>query len=95
MSMQPPLYGAPVRTRARAAAEAQQLQMANGSASSSYMVAHVVKKRKRNAGAGDVDGLAAKKVLTAAGAKLVDTTGSSHWSNGAMAQSTLADVRFY
>nr|VWO95884.1 Histone acetyltransferase (EC [Ganoderma boninense] len=58
-SYQPPVYSAPIRTRARAAAEAQAL---SASTSSGMTVAPALKKRKRDP-ADDV-GTIAKKVIT-------------------------------
>lgn len=93
LSMQPPLYGAPVRTRARAAAEAQQmLFMSTGSSSGSSVSGPQVKKRKRD-NMGDVDGLAAKKVLTGASSKYAQSLTQSHWQNGALP--AVEEVRFH
>lgn len=47
-SYQPPLYSAPIRTRARAAAEAQQHQQALSASTSSHITAPAPKKRKRD-----------------------------------------------
>ena len=103
MSMQPPIFGAPVRTRARAAAEAQQLQMGSASTSSAASLATtaaavaqpVAKKRKREPGAGDVDALTTKKLLTGAGAKYTNAVGQSQWQNGAAVQQSSTEVRSY
>ena len=85
LSMQPPLYGAPIRTRARAAAEAQQqLQfLGAGSSSGSSVSGPQAKKRKRD-NLGDVDGLAAKKLLTGAGSKYAQSLTQSQWQNGVL-----------
>lgn len=80
-SYQPPVYSAPVRTRARAAAEAQAL-----SASSSSAVAPPPKKRKRDPV--DAAGTVAKR--SAANGPHVVTNSNKSWASGSGA--TLEDV---
>lgn len=80
-SYQPPVYSAPIRTRARAAAEAQAL---SASTSSATIMLPVAKKRKREYG--DDTGVAPKKTQTLNGA-------GAHkpWATGSGASSK--DVR--
>lgn len=84
-SYQPPLYSAPIRTRARAAAEAQAL-----SASTSSVVAPPPKKRKREAV--DVAGTVAKKAALNGHAQN-GPSGDKSWASGSAA--TAADVRVF
>ncbi|KAH9940993.1 CMGC/CLK protein kinase [Amylocystis lapponica] len=82
-SYQPPVYSAPIRTRARAAAEAQAL---SASTSSTTVAAPVAKKRKREYG--DDTGTVAKKVLALNG-----VSAHKNWAtgSGATAKDTAKD----
>ena len=84
LSMQPPLYGAPIRTRARAAAEAQQMQFPGSSSSGSSTSGPQAKKRKREPAGRDMDALTAKKMLTNSGAKYAQSLTQAHWQNGVL-----------
>ena len=103
MSMQPPILGAPVRTRAQAAAGDLQLQMASTSMSPAASLATaaaavaqlVAKKQKRKPGAGDDDALTMKKLLTGAGANYTNAVGQSQWQDGAAVQQPSTGVRSY
>ena len=85
-SYQPPLYSAPIRTRARAAAEAQAL---SASSSSAVLVAPAPKKRKRDQ-PDDPRGTIVKKV--ASGLQQQPSAPSSKsWASGS--GPATADVR--
>jgi len=84
-SYQPPLYSAPIRTRARAAAEAQTL---SASTSSAVIVAPAPKKRKREP-ADDSRGILTKKTATTLQQQPVASTKS--WASGS--GTATADVR--
>ncbi|KAI9570543.1 kinase-like domain-containing protein [Boletus coccyginus] len=75
-SYQPPLYSAPIRTRARAAAEAQAM---SASTSSAVLVAPAPKKRKRDQ-ADDPRGTIVKKVTT--GLQQQAAVPSKSWASG-------------
>ncbi|KAG9315249.1 kinase-like domain-containing protein [Chiua virens] len=76
-SYQPPLYSAPIRTRARAAAEAQAM---SASTSSAVLVAPAPKKRKRDQ-ADDPRGTVLKKVPTAIQQQAA-VPSSKSWASG-------------
>lgn len=77
VSMQPPLFGAPVRTRARAAQESQ--DFSTSTSSSSGLAVPALKKRKREPELSKV--VQAKKALS--NAKYAQTLGAKTWNNGA------------
>ncbi|KAF9466567.1 kinase-like domain-containing protein [Collybia nuda] len=78
-SYQPPIYSAPIRTRARAAAEAQALS----ASSSSAVTAPAPKKRKREHPE-EVRAQAAKKVA-ASGQQIQQVTQTKSWGSSAAA----------
>ena len=84
-SYQPPVYSAPIRTRARAAAEAQTL---SSSTSSAAIVAPAPKKRKREP-ADDSRGILTKK--TAATLQQQPVASTKSWASGS--GTATADVR--
>ncbi|KII89775.1 hypothetical protein PLICRDRAFT_108206 [Plicaturopsis crispa FD-325 SS-3] len=77
MSYQPPLYSAPIRTRARAAAEAQALSASTSSAAA--IVAPAPKKRKRDPA--DDPRVHAKKPLNGAQQQQA-LTNTNSWASG-------------
>jgi dual-specificity kinase len=86
VSRQPPLYSAPIRTRARAAAEAQAL---SASTSSTAIVAPAPKKRKRDQ-ADETRGTLTKKVATGLQHQAA-VPSSKSWASGSGPATT--DVR--
>jgi dual-specificity kinase len=84
-SYQPPVYSAPVRTRARAAAEAQQL-----SASTSAQVAPPPPPKKRKRDPVDVAGTVAKRPTAVNGHLQNISSSNKSWASGS--GQTLDDV---
>ena len=88
--MQPPLFGAPVRTRARAAEEAQSLS--NGISSEAGLTIPAPKRRKREPELSKV--VQAKKALSNAKYVQAAQTNGTVWANGATTN-TVLNVRVY